>query len=119
MKINVKITIGDEQGRFFMGSGLAWLLEGIERHRSISAAAREMNLSYPKALKMIRNIEGGLGHQIVLRHKGGNKRGGAELTPVGEEFLRRFRHLQQLIWRFADDNLKDVFATPFTDSGAG
>jgi molybdate transport system regulatory protein len=115
MHVNVKITVGDREGRFFMGSGLVCLLEGIERHRSIRAAAHEMDLSYPKALRMIKNVEGGLGCPIVLRRKGGSERGGAELTPIGQEFLRRYERVQQRIQRFAENAFQKAFERPLLD----
>jgi molybdate transport system regulatory protein len=112
MQVRVKITIEDGEGGFFMGSGLVPLLEGIDRHRSISMSAREMRLSYPKALRMIRKLEGGLGFAVLIRRKGGNERGGAELTPKGREFLRRYERLQRRIARFSTEAFGKIFAGP-------
>ena len=115
MQVNVKITVGDREGRFFMGSGLVSLLEGIDRHRSISAAAREMDLSYPKALRMIKNVESGLACPIVVRRKGGSDRGGAELTPIGRDFLLRYERVQRKIQRFATSAFQKAFEKPLLD----
>ncbi len=101
MEIDVRVLLRDPSGRPFMGIGLVWLLQGIERHGSISNAARAMELSYPKALRMIADLERGLGQAVVLRHKGGSGRGGAELTPEGQSFLRRYDRLQGEIKDFA------------------
>ena len=119
MQVDVRIVLRDHEGQSFMGIGLVWLLEGIERHRSISSAAREMELSYPKALRMITNLERGLGHPVVVRHKGGSGRGGAELTPLGREFLRRYDRMQKRIKGFAADTFKKAFAKPLVDSDSG
>jgi molybdate transport system regulatory protein len=107
----------DEDDQTFGGIGIIWLLKGIEQHHSISRAAREMKLSYPKALRIIKNVENGLGNQIVIRHKGGNERGGAELTPLGLDFVRRFDRLQEKIQRFAASAFKEDFAKSLLVAG--
>jgi molybdate transport system regulatory protein len=112
MQVDVRVMLKDDTGEPFMGIGIIWLLKGIERYHSVSRAAREMELSYPKALRIIRNIERGLGQPVVVRHKGGSERGGAELTPLGRDFLRRYDRLQQQIRRFATGSFKKAFAKP-------
>ncbi len=116
MDIDIRIMLRDQDGESFMGIGLMWLLAGIDKHRSISRAAREMDLSYPKALRMIKNVESGLGHAVVVRRKGGSEHGGAELTALGQDFLRRYDRMQQRIKRFAVDAFKKAFAKPLADS---
>ena len=96
-EIDVRIMLKDHEGQSFMGIGLVWLLSGIDRCRSVSSAAREMDLSYPKALRIIKNLERGLGKQVIVRRKGGSERGGAELTPYGREFLARYDRVQRKI----------------------
>lgn len=105
--------LSDADDRSFVGIGIVWLLDGIERHRSISQAANDMKLSYPKALRIIRNLEKGLGLQVVIRRRGGNERGGAELTPVGREFLKRFFRMQKKIRNFAVSAFEKEFGGSF------
>ncbi len=90
-RCELKIRLLDGAGEPFMGVGLVWLLERIEALKSISKAAADMKLSYPKALRMLGDLEGALGHQVVLRHKGGSERGGAELTDEGRRLVAQFR----------------------------
>jgi molybdate transport system regulatory protein len=99
--VDVRVMLRRKDNRPFVGVGIVWLLEGIERTHSISRAASEMELSYPKALRIIKNLERGLDRQVVIRHKGGNKRGGAELTPLGRDFIKRFVRMDNRIQRFA------------------
>jgi len=80
----------DDQDHPFMGIGLVWLLERIQQLGSIQKAAQDMGMSYPKAIRILKELEGGLGQPVVMRHKGGQERGGAELTAFGAEFLRRY-----------------------------
>jgi len=60
-----------------------------------------MNLSYPKALRILpqprrRSRPAGRGSS-----QGSSERGGAELTPFGRDFIRRFDRTQEKIRRFA------------------
>jgi len=117
MQVEIRVMLKDDHGRSFVGIGIIWLLRGIERHRSISSAARDMSLSYPKALRIIKNLEEGLGRQILVRRKGGVGRGGAELTPFGREFLRRYERMQTRISRFAAVAFEKEFARPLPEGG--
>jgi molybdate transport system regulatory protein len=107
MRCDVKVMLEDETGDRFMGVGLIWLLERVDRYRSISEAARDMHLSYPKALRMIRRLEGTLGREVVERWKGGHRRGGSRLTPFGRAFLDGYERMQERIKRFADATFRE------------
>jgi molybdate transport system regulatory protein len=109
MELDVRIMLRGDDGETFMGVGVFWLLQGIQEHHSISQAARDMDLSYPKALRMLRNLEAGLGQPIVVRHRGGATRGGAELTAAGEEFLARYEKLEANVRRYAEAQFKKHF----------
>jgi molybdate transport system regulatory protein len=117
MRVDVRVMLRNDDDQTFVGIGIIWLLKGIEQHNSISRAAREMNLSYPKALRIIKNLENGLGNQIVICHKGGNERGGAEITPLGRDFIRRFDRMQERIQRFASSAFKKDFAKSLLVAG--
>ena len=99
MQCEIRIKLKDDQGNAFGGIGSIWLLENIQSYGSVRAAAAAMELSYPKALKLIKTLEENLGYQVVMRSKGGAAHGGAELTPAGllflEEFRKFFNKLQQ------------------------
>ena len=102
MKLHVKISIADERNKGFMGIGLVWLLRRIKKFKSINQAARDMNLSYAKALKILNRLEKNLGRPILVRKRGGVERGGAELTPFAEMFIEEFDRFQKRIKIFAD-----------------
>jgi molybdate transport system regulatory protein len=110
MDVDVHVMLSNADNRPFVGIGIIWLLDGIERHHSISQAAADMKLSYPKALRIIKNLENGLGRQVVIRRKGGNERGGAELTPLGRDFHKRFFRVQEKTRLFATSVFKKEFA---------
>ena len=97
IRCEIKIRLTDASGTPFMGVGLVWLLERIDTLKSISKAAEDMSLSYPKALRMLADLEGALGQAAVLRHKGGSLRGGAELTAAGRILLEEFRSFRDRV----------------------
>ncbi|MFH1842475.1 MAG: LysR family transcriptional regulator [bacterium] len=94
MDIHLKLRILTKDGEPFMGPGPLRLLQGIREHRSINQAAAAMDLSYVKALQLVNRLEKCLGHQLLLRTRGGAQRGGTELTPFAERFLAEYARLQ-------------------------
>jgi molybdate transport system regulatory protein len=101
MQVEVRLVLKTDAGEPFMGIGLVWLLDGIARTGSISEAARGMELSYPKALRMLRDLEHGLGAPVVVRRKGGAERGRTDLTPLGADFVRRYDRVRARVARHA------------------
>ncbi|MGD9612589.1 MAG: winged helix-turn-helix domain-containing protein [Kiritimatiellia bacterium] len=106
MKLHVKLALANAADEEFCGSGLLQLLEGIGRHGSIQQAARDMDLSYVKALKILNRLERELGETLLVRHKGGAARGHTELTPFARRFMGDFAALRRKVRRSADAAFK-------------
>ena len=102
MRLQVKVTLANETDEEFVGGGLLQLLEGIAQHGSIHQAARDMELSYVKALRILNRLERELGETLLVRHKGGAARGSSELTAFARSFMRDFTELRRKIRRAAD-----------------
>jgi molybdate transport system regulatory protein len=94
VEIRTKINLVDPQGQPFMGPGVLRLLEQIREQRSINRAAQQMKLSYVKALNLLNRLESDLGRRILIRKRGGNHRGGSELTPFGEKYIAEYSRLE-------------------------
>jgi molybdate transport system regulatory protein len=77
-----------------IGQGKADLLEAIGRTGSISAAARDLEMSYRKAWLLVDEMNQCFRSPVVVAAKGGSRGGGAQVTPLGEEALARFRQIQ-------------------------
>ena len=77
-----------------LGPGKRQLLELIERHGSISAAARAMGLSYRRAWLMVDTMNRCFQEPLVHAGKGGAHGGGATLTPFGQAIRDRFAALE-------------------------
>ena len=86
----IKIYFGD---RGQIGPGKIRLLQSIAGQRSISAAARAEGMSYRRAWLLTDQMNKTFGAPVVETHTGGNTRGGAKLTPLGEEIVARYLEL--------------------------
>jgi molybdate transport system regulatory protein len=78
-----------------IGPGKISLLENIERHGSISAAGRAMDMSYKRAWDLVDEINRICRQAAVARQTGGKNGGGAALTPFGEALVERYRRIER------------------------
>jgi len=76
------------------GPGKAELLEHIRDSGSIAAAGRRMRMSYTRAWGLVEAMNRDFAAPLVRSAKGGAGRGGATLTPLGSEVLKRYRRMQ-------------------------
>jgi len=106
MRARVKVNIYKDPVKPFMGPGPLRLLDKIKEHKSINKAAKSMNLSYVKALNILDRLEINLGRKILIRKRGGNERGGTEITPYGEIYIEYYRQFEENISNFAEREFK-------------
>lgn len=109
MRLRVKIGLRDAEDESFMGLGPAWLLRGVERLGSLSAAARELGMSYSKAHKLVKKLEAALGRPVLAVTRGGSSRGGAALTGDGRKFLECYEALDAAVRAEAEKLFKKAF----------
>ena len=88
-----------------LGPGKADLLETIGATGSISAAARGMGMSYKRAWLLVDTMNHCFRAPLVESAKGGSAGGGARLTPLGAEVLRRYRAMERRAMRGASADL--------------
>jgi molybdate transport system regulatory protein len=88
--IRIRIAVGEN---IAIGQGKADLLEAIGRTGSISAAARELDMSYRKAWMLVDEMNQCFPSPVVTAIKGGLRGGGAQVTDLGQEALTRFRRI--------------------------
>lgn len=77
-----------------IGPGKADLLQAILRSGSISAAAREMGMSYRRAWLLVEAMNRAFKRPLVRTLTGGPGGGGARVTELGEEILFRYRAIE-------------------------
>jgi molybdate transport system regulatory protein len=99
----VRVSIVFESGAR-IGPGKTKLLECIRDTGSISAAARDMGMSYKRAWVLLDSINRAFTEPVVTAASGGAGGGGASLTPFGAELLERYnRILDRAASNAADD----------------
>ncbi len=77
------------------GPGKAELLRRIATSGSIRTAARELEMSYNRAWLLVRAMNELFQEPLVLVVRGGDRRGGARLSPAGEEVLERYMRMEE------------------------
>ncbi len=77
----------------FLGPGKADLLEGIAETGSIAAAGRRLGMSYKRAWMLVETLNGYFAKPLVTAATGGKAGGGAQLTPLGQDVLARYRRM--------------------------
>ncbi|WP_226341096.1 winged helix-turn-helix domain-containing protein [Gemmobacter serpentinus] len=76
-----------------LGPGKAELLERIAETGSISAAGRQMDMSYRRAWALVEEMNAAFREPLVQGARGGKGGGGALVTETGQQVLARYRHL--------------------------
>jgi molybdate transport system regulatory protein len=110
MQVRSKIWI-EIDGKPVFGSGREALLKSIDRLGSINKAAKDIKVSYRKALSYIQSMEKRLGTTLVQRQAGGVDGGGAVLTDEAKDFLKKFERLEEGINELLDRKFDEVFGT--------
>jgi molybdate transport system regulatory protein len=78
-----------------MGPGKADLLRAIGETGSISAAARQMEMSYRRAWLLVDTMNQAFKSPVVVTLTGGKAGGGAAVTEFGKEVLQRYSALEE------------------------
>jgi molybdate transport system regulatory protein len=78
-----------------MGPGKADLLRAIEETGSISAAARQMEMSYRRAWLLVDTMNQAFKSPVVVTLTGGKAGGGAAVTEFGKEVLQRYSDMEE------------------------
>lgn len=103
LSIRIDLTTGHR-----VGPGKIALLEVIKATGSISAAARQMDMSYRHAWLLVKEINAALREPTVAAATGGRQGGGAAVTPVGEQIIGLYRSIERTAHASASQELKAV-----------
>jgi molybdate transport system regulatory protein len=108
-----KLAVETEVGAF-LGEVRIRLLEAIDRHGSISQAAKVVPLSYKAAWDAVDAMNKVTAQPLVERSTGGRHGGGTTLTPYGRRMISMYRAVEQE-YQGALDRLADRVG----EAGAG
>lgn len=103
--INFRI---DLPGGHRFGPGKAALLEMIAQHGSVAGAARELGMSYPRALRLLGEMNTQFDVALVQTFQGGASRGGAELTALGRYILDLYTRMRHAITSASQADLQEL-----------
>src|SRR5215217_2992874 len=112
----LKVSIVFESGAR-IGPGKVKLLESIRGTGSISAAAREMGMSYKRAWLLLDSLNAAFGPAVVTTSLGGPGGGGARLTDFGHELLKRYRRIERQAQAMVGEDLERLEGVARPDAG--
>ena len=96
--VEVKFKIWFEvSGKPLLGEGGYELLKAVEEEGSIMGACRKLGISYRKALKYIKRLEGLLGKKVLLTKRGGPGGGMAILTDDARALIRAYEVVREAV----------------------
>lgn len=107
-KAQFRIYLGEE---IALGPGKAELLHHISETGSISEAARRMDMSYNRAWLLVRTMNRCFREPVVLATRGGDSRGGAQLTPTGRRILVLYQKLELKILTTTRKPLAEIISS--------
>ena len=92
VRLMVRVAFGRHGA---LGPGKMHLLESIDRHGSITAACREMGMSYRRAWLLVEGLKHAFREPVLTTQQGGASGGSCRLTPYGRTVLQRYRALER------------------------
>ncbi len=90
--MRMRVTLGEMNA---IGPGKVALLEAVDEHRSISAAAKSLGMSYRRAWVLIDELNRSLKSPAVTTAAGGANGGGTMLTEVGHRLVQLYRGIEE------------------------
>jgi molybdate transport system regulatory protein len=103
LSIRLDLLNGDR-----IGPGKIALLEAIKATGSISAAARQLGMSYRRAWLLVEQTNAALRKPAVAAAIGGHQGGGAALTRIGEQVVDLYRAIERNAHASAADQFRAV-----------
>ena len=91
-----------------LGPGKIDLLEAILKTGSISAAAREIGLSYRRAWSMVHTMNSCFKNPLVESSKGGKGGGGARVTQTGKRVAALYRSMESQAQKSTREEWKNL-----------
>ena len=110
--IRLKLFVADET----IGVGKIKLLQLLEETGSISAAARRMGMNYRRAWFLLDSVQSGFSKPLFETARGGKLHGGAKLTSLGRELIKRYSTHATLIASQSDEILEWLLSVQSKES---
>ena len=114
LRVRSKVWM-EVDGKPFLGDGRYRLLSAVHRNGSISAAARELDMSYRKVWAQLQAMEKAAPFPLLERRTGGKDGGATHLTPGLIKLLMQFETISARVNAEADRCFVEYF-TFFTSN---
>ena len=118
MQPRLKVWIECEDGRGALSEWRVALLEAVDDHGSMVAAARAFGVPRRTAWQRIREMEGCLGIRLLETSTGGLGGGGSRLSRSGRDVVRRYHLLRSGLDELVFDRYRAHFEVSDSDEGA-
>ena len=105
MRTHLRIMLDDE---IALGPGKVDLLEAIRDRGSISAAGKQLGMSYRRAWLLVDSMNRCFRVPLVQTAAGGVAGGGAHLTQTGEEIIAQYRALEAEVAKITDKTFAEI-----------
>jgi len=105
LELKLRVFHGED---IALGPGKADLLEAIAATGSISAAARQLGMSYRRAWLLVDTMNRSFRQPLVSTAAGGSKGGGAIVTPAGLRVLALYREMSAKAEAAAREDFKKL-----------
>ena len=109
MRPRVKVWIETDDGHVALSEWRVMLLDTVQQHGSLVAAARALGVPHRTAWQRIREMEVCLGVRLLETVSGGAGGGRSRLTPAAHEFIRRYAAVRSGL----DELVGERFASNF------
>lgn len=98
-----------ERDEIFFGPGIAQFMTLTDHTGSMQAACRQMNMSYTKGWKILKDAEKEIGYPLMVTRSGGSVGGYSHLTPKGRELLNRYTAMEKELNETAEKLFQKYF----------
>ncbi len=87
--LSIRVDLPDKR----IGPGKIALLKALDKQHSIQLAAAALQMSYPRALKLLEEMNEDLIAPVTTSRRGGSSRGGTSLTKEGRALIDAYEGL--------------------------
>lgn len=112
MILRLSLWVDNPEGKLLFGDGRYQILQAVDEHGSLSAAAEALGMSYRGLWARIRHSEKRLGFALIESHAGRGPSSGTSLTPAGRTLMGRYARLIAKVKQEADVAFEDIFREP-------
>ena len=108
MKIvpNFKLWL-EADGKPVLGDGRAELLMEIDKCGSLTKAAKNLNISYRHAYKLIEDLNQRCGQPVIVTSIGGTDGGGMQITEFGRNLVKEFANIRKEIANYINEQYEN------------